>query len=72
MTTRRKEIEEEIRAIDIVAKQNSYKYEKHQRGEFPEEKWARFVQSQNEMYERRAELEEELDNLPDDEEEPAQ
>lgn len=68
MTSRRQEIVERIAAIDIISKQNQFKYEKYLRGEFPEEKWGRFVQSQNEMYEERAELEEELENLPDDEE----
>lgn len=68
MGSRREEIEGRIAVIDQIAKQNSYKYEKYLRGEFPEEKWGRFVQSQNEMYEERAELEEELENLPDDEE----
>lgn len=71
MTSRRQEIVERIAAIDIISKQNQFKYEKYLRGEFPEEKWGRFVQSQNEMYEERAELEEELENLPD-EEEPAE
>lgn len=68
MTSRRQEIVERIAAIDIISKQNQFKYEKYLRGEFPEEKWGRFVQSQNEMYEERAELEEELENLPDDKE----
>ncbi len=66
MSSRRQEIIDRIAVIDQVAKQNGYKYEKHQRGEFPEEKWERFVQSQNEMFAERAQLEEELENLPDD------
>ena len=66
MSSRRQEIIDRIAVIDQVAKQNGYKYEKHQRGEFPEEKWERFVQSQTEMFAERAQLEEELENLPDD------
>lgn len=66
MNSRRQQIIERIAAIDITAKQNSYKYEKYLRGEFPEAKWEKFKQSQNEMYEERAALEEELANLPEE------
>ena len=66
MTTRRQEIIDRLAVIDQIAKQNGWKYEKHQRGEFPENKWERFVQSQNEMYAEREALEEELANLPED------
>ena len=69
MSSRRQEIVERIAAIDIISKQNQFKYEKRMRGEFPDNKWENFVQSQNEMFAERAELEEELENLPDDEEE---
>lgn len=51
------EIQAEINAIDIIAKQNSFKYEKRQRGDFPDNKWNKFVQSQNDMFERRTALE---------------
>ena len=43
----------EIATIDQLARQNSYKYEKRQRGDFPDGKWERFVASQNEMFARR-------------------
>ena len=55
------QIQAEINAIDIIAAQNSFKYEKRQRGDFPDNKWERFVQSQNEMFARRADLEAELE-----------
>lgn len=71
MSSRRHEIESRIAAIDIIAKQNQFKYEKRMRGEFPDNKWENFAQSQNEMFAERAQLEEELANLPDDDE-PAQ
>jgi len=64
MSSRRQQIVERIAAIDIISKQNQFKYEKRMRGEFPDNKWENFVQSQNEMFAERAELEEELDNLP--------
>lgn len=68
MSSRRQEIVERIAAIDIISKQNQFKYEKRMRGEFPDNKWDNFVQSQNEMFEERAQLEEELENLtPEDE-----
>ena len=54
------QIRTEIASIDQLAKQNSFKYEKRQRGDFPDSKWERFVTSQNEMFARREELEEEL------------
>ncbi|MBQ9042297.1 MAG: hypothetical protein IJ111_05720 [Eggerthellaceae bacterium] len=63
MSSRREEIQDRLAIIDQIARQNSYKYEKYLRGEFPEEKWAKFIQSQNEMYEERAQLEEELEGL---------
>lgn len=66
MSSRREEIRDRIAVIDQIAKQNSYKYEKYLRGEFPEAKWEKFKQSQNEMYEERAALEEELANLPEE------
>lgn len=56
----RDELITEIANIDQIAKQNSFKYEKHQRGDFPDAKWERFVESQNEMFAYRDELEEEL------------
>lgn len=56
----RDQIEAEIAGIDQIAKQNSFKYEKRQRGDFPDGKWERFIASQNEMFQRRAELEAEL------------
>lgn len=54
------QIETEIANIDQIAKQNSFKYEKRQRGDFPDSKWERFVASQNEMFAYREELENEL------------
>ena len=65
MSSRREEILDRLAVIDQVAKQNGYKYEKYLRGEFPEDKWERFKQSQNEMYEEHAQLEEELEGLDD-------
>lgn len=50
------EIQAEINAIDIIAKQNQFKYEKRQRGDFPDSKWSKFVTSQNEMFSRRDDL----------------
>lgn len=66
MGSRREEIQDRLAVIDQIARQNSYKYEKYLRGEFPESKWEKFKQSQNEMYEERAALEAELENLPEE------
>lgn len=57
----REQIQTEIANIDQIARQNSYKYEKRQRGDFPDSKWERFVASQNEMFAYRTELEAELE-----------
>ena len=70
----REQIEMEIASIDQIAKQNSFKYEKRMRGDFPDGKWDRFIASQNEMFGRRAMLEEELEarDTGDDESEDDQ
>lgn len=64
--SRRQQIIDRIAEIDQLAKQNGFKYEKRMRGEFPDRKWDSFVASQNAMYEERAQLEEELESLPED------
>ena len=56
------EIRMEIAGIDQIAKQNAFKYEKRQRGDFPDNKWEKFVASQNEMFAYRAELEAEQES----------
>ena len=56
------EIRMEIAGIDQIAKQNAFKYEKRQRGDFPDNKWEKFVISQNEMFAYRADLEAELES----------
>ena len=55
------EIRSEIVGIDQIATQQSFKYEKRQRGDFPDNKWEKFVTSQNEMFAYRAALEAELE-----------